>query len=109
VAQVKTLHSILVFRNKKDPTKYLVIPSTLSGSEEDVVARRNIGTEIYVRSWKNDWDYVCAREKTEPGKWRVNLNYCDFEFRVRDGSFFSEPENFDMLSEMILSLLLSIF
>ncbi|MDP2669203.1 MAG: hypothetical protein Q8P07_05225 [bacterium] len=101
-----TLYSILVFKNKKDPTKYLVVPSTISGSEEDVLSRKNIGTEIYVRSWKNDWDYVCAREKTEPGQWRVNLNSRDFEFHIKKDSIFNDSKNFDMLAEMILSLLL---
>ena len=105
-----TLHSIMIFRSRKDAEKYVVVPSTISGPDPyEVASRKESGMEVYIRSWADDWQFVYGKDKTEPEGWSINLNCRDFEFTLEDDSVFNRPVNFEALAKAIQHPLLEFF
>lgn len=51
-----TVHCAVVYRNKKDPSKYMMSSHTLSGSE--LSARMETIVKVEAKSWSNEWELV---------------------------------------------------
>jgi len=51
-----TVHCMIVYRNKKDPSKYMTSNHTLSG--DDISARISSCITIEAQSWANEWEFV---------------------------------------------------
>ena len=51
-----TVHCITIFRNKKDPTKYITSNATMAG--EDISARIDTMLTVEARSWGDEWELV---------------------------------------------------
>ncbi len=51
-----TVYCIAVFRNKKDPSKYMTSNHTLTGA--DISARIETIFTVEAKSWSNEWDLI---------------------------------------------------
>ena len=51
-----TVYCVVVYRNKKDPSKYMMSNHTLSGT--DISARIQTIVTVEATSWSNEWELV---------------------------------------------------
>ena len=51
-----TVHCVVVYRNKKDPGKYMMSQHTLSGDR--ISARMETVVTVEAESWSNEWELV---------------------------------------------------